>query len=204
MRTGGFPAEDILRFWFGDSLHSAAAIKQQSRRWFQASAAVDHEIQERFGEWLEPVAEAPVSDFDDGRRLLAAVLVLDQFPRHIFRGSARAFAFDDKAVQLVDSALENHWDRDLVPPQASFLYMPLQHAESLARQQQSVELLERLLGRAQTHEKPFVESNLSFAEQHREIIQRFGRFPHRNDALGRTSTPEEVAYLAQDGRRFGQ
>src|SRR5690554_255999 len=96
-----FPVDDILHFWFGDALHSEADIQLHSRRWLEASRAVDQEIQVRFGEWLKPIAEIAINDFDNSERLLAAVLVLDQFSRHIFRGSARAFAFDDKAVKLV-------------------------------------------------------------------------------------------------------
>jgi len=199
-----FSASEILDYWFGGKLSDASAIKAHSRRWFKASAAMDHEIQVRFGDWIEPLAETDPDDFDSPEKLLAAILVLDQLPRHLFRGSARAFAFDDKALQLLDKALQQGWDAHLSPLQACFLYMPLQHAEDLERQQQGLALLRKLHEKADPLYRPFIATNLKYADQHLQLIRRFGRFPHRNQTLGRSSTSEEIAHMTTDGRHFGQ
>jgi uncharacterized protein (DUF924 family) len=204
MADSTFSADEILHYWFGEDLSNTAAIETHSRRWFRASAAVDHEIQVRFGDWIEPLAESEPDSFDSPENLLAAIVALDQFPRHLFRGSARAFAFDDKALQLLDKALLQAWDVKLSPLQTCFLYMPLQHAEDLQRQQQGLALLQELHDSADPLYRPFIATNLKYAEQHLQLIRRFGRFPHRNQALGRSSTGDEVAHMATDSRHFGQ
>ncbi len=199
-----FSADEILDYWFGEELPDASAIEAHSRRWFRASAAMDHEIQVRFGDWIEPLAETDPGNFDSPEKLLAAILVLDQLPRHLFRGGAQAFAFDNKALQLLDKALRQGWDAQLSPLQACFLYMPLQHAEDLGRQQQGLALLQELHEKADPLYRPFIATNLKYADQHLQLIRSFGRFPHRNQALGRSSTNEEIAHMASDGRHFGQ
>lgn len=204
MTDNAFPVDAILTFWFGQSLENAEALKQESTRWFSGGSALDREVSLRFGELLKPVAVLPADAFASPLVALAGVLVLDQFPRHIFRGEAQAFAFDAKALQLVDNALERGWDSQLHPLQTSFLYMPLQHTEHLQRQQQSVQLFSKLAETAPPPYQQFIESNLGYARQHLDIIERFGRFPHRNHALGRTSTAAETAYLNSTPSRFGQ
>ncbi|MEJ2518190.1 MAG: DUF924 domain-containing protein, partial [Methyloceanibacter sp.] len=123
---------------------------------------------------------------------LAAILVLDQFPRNIYRGSPRAFATDEEALALSRDAIAAGADKELPPEQRAFLYMPFQHTETLADQRRSLELFEALGN----------PENLDFAARHYEIIERFGRFPHRNAVLGRVSTPEELAFLEQPGSSF--
>jgi uncharacterized protein (DUF924 family) len=132
------------------------------------------------------------------------VLLLDQFSRNIHRGTARAFENDPKALALVLSGMNSGADAALDPLERLFFYMPLQHAESIEVQDESVAAFRRLLSESTEELRRTFESSLDFAEQHREIIQRFGRFPHRNAVLGRTSTPAETANLATGAATFGQ
>lgn len=199
-----FPWQSVLDYWFGASLSNPATLNDQAKYWFQANAVRDREVQRHFGEWLHPIAQTKTVEFVHPDLLLAGVLVLDQFPRHIFRGKAEAYAFDDNALGLLDAALGKEWDRQLHPLQAAFLYMPLQHCENKERQEQSVALYEKLSDRTEPAYAQFIAGNLDYARQHQQLIERFGRFPHRNAALGRESSHEELEYLARDGRRFGQ
>jgi uncharacterized protein (DUF924 family) len=200
----GLRVSEILEYWFGSCIEEPQALEACTQRWFNNGQTLDHEIQSRFGDLPPAIAAIPADGLDDAISTLATVIALDQFPRHIYRGQAKAFAFDQKALQLLDIALKQGWDKQLHPLQASFLYMPLQHAEDLERQQQGVDAFKQLLERADDVYKPFVANNLKYAQLHHDIIERFGRFPYRNRALGRTDTPEEQAYLADNPRRFGQ
>jgi uncharacterized protein (DUF924 family) len=202
------PTQDILHYWFGEHLEDAVALKRQSRRWFRGGAELDREIQVRFGERIKPVAQLTLSQFGDAEQALAAVILFDQFPRHIFRGQAQAFAFDDKAVALVQKALAAGWHKRLHPVQQTFLFMPLQHAENDHLQAQSVSLYQQLVDEARLLAlagpvTELLEDALNYAKLHREIVERFGRFPHRNKALARQNTAEEQDYLVS-ARRFGQ
>ena len=132
------------------------------------------------------------------------MILLDQFTRNIYRGDARAFAGDPQARELVKQGLATGLDKALTPIQRSFFYMPLEHSESLQDQDQCVALFEQLLEEVPQQGKAVIQSSLDFAIKHRDIIRQFGRFPHRNQAIGRSSTPEEQAYLNSGGARFGQ
>ena len=161
--------------------------------WYGAPPEVDAEIARRFGDLFERLSEeVPDAWLRSPQERLAAILVLDQFPRNIYRGSPRAFATDAKALALSKDAIATGADRELPPEQRAFLYMPFQHAENLADQCRSLELFEYLGN----------PNNLDFAVRHYEIIARFGRFPHRNAVLGRVSTPEELSFLEQPGSSF--
>ena len=156
-------------------------------------AEVDAEITRRFGDLYERFSEdVPDAWLRNPQGRLAAILVLDQFPRNIYRGSPRAFATDEKALALSKDAIAAGADKELPPEQRAFLYMPFQHTETPADQRRSLELFEDLGN----------PENLDFAIRHYEIIERFGRFPHRNAVLGRVSTPEELAFLEQPGSSF--
>ncbi|OWV34544.1 hypothetical protein B5C34_00195 [Pacificimonas flava] len=173
--------QDVLAFWFEES---------GPEQWFAKDAAFDEEIRRRFGTLREALAAHVPDDWlatADG--LLAAIIVLDQFSRNLFRGSPRAFATDTDALNLTNLAIERGWDRDFAQDRRVFLYMPFMHCEDAYAQQRSVELFEDV----------GAEENLEFAKAHRDVIDRFGRFPGRNEALGRTSTPEELAYLQEGG-----
>ncbi|MCG6968026.1 MAG: DUF924 domain-containing protein [Chromatiaceae bacterium] len=170
--------QEIIEFWFADGMQ---------KRWFNATPALDQEIRERFEDtWQRASAGEFDSWLDSADGALALAIVLDQFPLNMFRGQARAFASEAKAIEIALAAVGRGLDRLLPGERVAFLYMPLMHSENLAHQQLSVRLFERA----------GLASNLRFARHHLELVQRFGRFPHRNAILGRSSTPQEMAYLA--------
>lgn len=188
--------EEILRFWFGDP---EGEYGQQRQVWFKKDSAFDSIIRQRF---LEDVERAIAGDLDDWRQgsrsCLALVLLLDQFPRNLFRGDARSFEGDRAALTTAYDALDRGYDQQVLPVERMFFYLPLEHSENLADQERSVELVRSLHA---TQPEKF-ESTLDYALRHRDVIQRFGRFPHRNQVLGRETTPEEAEFLQQPGSRF--
>ncbi len=170
---------DILHYWF-DVLGP--------KRWFNSSPEIDAEISERFAPlWVSMRHEPTVFFLSDPKKALAAILLFDQFPRNIYRHEADAFATDALALSIAKLALEAGFDYNLTAHQQHFLYMPFMHSESLEDQDMSVELFDRL-GKAEA---------LQFAIMHRDIILRFGRFPHRNEILGRKTHPEEIEAIAE-------
>ena len=176
--------EEVLKFWF-DEL--------SPDDWFKSDETVDSHIRERFGELHEALQEqVPQSWRSDARAYLAAVIVLDQFPRNMYRGASRAFATDDAALSLAKEALVRGFDRELSIVERKFLYMPFEHSENSAEQARSIELFGTLGN----------ELDLDYARRHKEIIDRFGRFPHRNAALGRISSPEEIEFIKEPGSSF--
>ena len=191
----------ILDFWFGE-LESGLAGAAHRKRWYKSTKALDAEIGERFGALLESAAERRLGDWFElplGR--LAFIVLCDQFPRNAFRGTAEAFAFDALALHAAKEGIHLGEDRSLEFDHRNFFYMPIEHSENLLDQHACVGLFSQHRDEAPADLKDKVP--LGYAHQHRDIIIRFGRFPHRNDALGRASTPEEQTYLA-DGHTFGQ
>ncbi|MEJ2106839.1 MAG: DUF924 domain-containing protein [Acidiferrobacteraceae bacterium] len=196
----------VLDYWFGDALVARPEeLGAHFKRWFRSGNALDGEIRERFGSWVE---RAATGGLDDWRAqpgpMLALILLLDQFPRNIWRGDARAFAHDALALRHSDELLASGRDRELHFLQRGFSYMPHQHIEDLAAQDAGVAAYQRLVADTDEAYRPTAEGFLNSAREHREIIRRFGRFPHRNAALGRASTEEEAGYLREGGKRFGQ
>lgn len=176
--------EAVLEFWFGE-------LKPED--WFRKSEALDARIVERFLALYEELAAAPVEAlYGPARRVLAAVIVLDQFPRNMFRGSPRSFESDGLALALAARAAADGTDQELSIAERKFLYMPYQHSEDAAVQARSVALFAALGD----------ENTLDYAHRHKDIIDRFGRFPHRNDVLGRPSSDEELAFLKEPGSSF--
>ncbi|BBL78506.1 membrane protein [Rubrobacter xylanophilus] len=182
--------EEVLDLWFGGE----PVFRE---RWFRKDPAFDAEIRNRFGGLYERAARGELEGWkEEPRSCLALILLLDQFPRNMFRGTARAFATDGKAREAADSALRSGFDRALSPVERLFVYLPFEHSERLEDQRRSVELFGRLA--AETG----LDQPLEYAERHMEIIERFGRFPHRNEALGRKTTEEETAFLKTPGSSF--
>ncbi len=170
-------ADDVLRFWF-DELTPAD--------WFAKSGALDARIRERFGKLYEQISAA--DDLPtDARELQAAVIVLDQFSRNLFRDDARAFAADARARALAAQAVARGLDAGLPPEQRVFLYLPFEHSEDRADQTRAVALISALGNEQWTR----------YALAHQALVERFGRFPHRNAVLGRASTPEEINMMKQ-------
>jgi uncharacterized protein (DUF924 family) len=203
-------ARSVREFWFGRLPLSEEALNRRIRFWFGDAASGlrqrrDEHIRVRFGELVERAGRGELAAWADGpRRRLSLILLLEQFPRNIYRGSARAFTGDPQALALTLSGMQSGADAALNVVERIFFYMPLQHAESREVQEESVAAYRRLLSEApQELHGPF-SGALRSAENHRAIIERFGRFPHRNRALARSSTAEELDWLRGSGASFGQ
>lgn len=200
-------ARSVREFWFGKLPLSPQALGERMGFWFgedELTARRDEQIRSRFGELFERAAAGELESWADGpRRRLSLIILLDQFPRNLFRGGARAFAFDEKALALTLSGMQSGADAALDAVERIFFYTPLQHAESLEVQEESVAAYRRLLAEAPEELRGSFAGVLDYAENHRSIIERFGRFPHRNGVLGRASTPAEEAWL-HESQRFGQ
>lgn len=197
-------AREVVRFWFADATANIEAAKTRAKVWFTADPAFDAEIARRFGD-LPARALAGALDHwaCDPTGALARILVLDQFPRNLYRGSAQAFAFDAKAAAAASAAVDLQFDAKLHPLMAAFVYLPFEHAEDPALQARSVRCYEALERRAPSGLEAMFASFTDYARRHAVIIDRFGRFPHRNALLGRASSAEEIAYLEGGGERFG-
>jgi uncharacterized protein (DUF924 family) len=182
-------AREVLDFWFGDARAARA-------EWFRKDPAFDARIRERFGVLIEAVL-AGASFGDSAGERLARIVVLDQFTRNTFRDTPRAFSGDSLACSLAQAMSEVGDDLQLPPWQRAFAYLPFEHAEDEALQDRAVRCFEAL-----AEEAPELGDMLDYARKHREVIRRFGRFPHRNGILERTSTAQELAFLEQPGSRF--
>ena len=176
--------DDVLNFWFSERVKPL---------WFKKSLEFDREIKQRFLDIYQLAKTGALADWrHSSKDILALIIVLDQFPRNMFRNTPQAFATDDRAVELTKYALNNNYQQKRSPEERAFLYMPLMHSENEQDQKKCVELFTKL-GR---------KDNLKFAIKHREIIDRFGRFPHRNEILGRESTDREKEFLTRSGSSF--
>jgi uncharacterized protein (DUF924 family) len=183
--------DDVLAFWFGPLPHATRTA------WFRKDATFDAEIRGHFGDATDRALAGAFRDWTaTPRGTLARVLLLDQFTRNLFRGSPRAFTGDAEALAMAATAVDSGHDRALDAFERWFLYLPFEHAEDPEAQQRSVALFGALA--AESGDR----GPLEWAQKHAAVIRRFGRFPHRNVILGRTSTPEEIAFLAQPGSRF--
>jgi len=194
---------EILEFWFADTLTSGPYSGTHSQLWFRKDADFDAEIERRFGSLPEAALRGELDAWrDEPASTLALVIVCDQFPRNLYRGSARAFEFDPFAREVACEAIDKGLDEQLHPIQAVFLYLPLEHSEDVALHDRCLQLFERLEERAPAALRPRIESFCGYARSHGEIIRRFGRYPHRNALLDRAPTPEEAAYLDSGGETF--
>jgi uncharacterized protein (DUF924 family) len=193
-------AEAILSFWFGQP--QATNYGQYRKEWFVKDANFDEQIRQQF---LADTQKAAAGDYDDWQasptRAVALLLLLDQFPRNLYRGSARSFATDAQALKVAQNLIATGADKDLLPAYRFFIYVPFEHSEDITQQNRCVELMAALI-----QEVPDLDAGLKggleYAIRHRDVIERFGRFPHRNELLSRQSTPAEVAFLQQPGSRF--
>jgi uncharacterized protein (DUF924 family) len=177
-------SDEIVTFWFEEL---------KPKDWYRRDEAVDAKIRERFGAVYEKLKAGVPDDWLDGAEAyLAAIIVLDQFPRNMFRGTAQAFATDENALALAKKAMSKRIDQWLPKEKRAFVYLPFQHSEQTEDQARSVQLFTALGNPV----------NLDFALRHQAIVDRFGRFPHRNAALGRASTKEEEAFLKEPGSSF--
>lgn len=194
---------EVLFYWFLTPTHDDSYLSERMKLWFRKDDATDRHIAERFGAVL---AEASAGGLDSWAELsrgrLGLIIVLDQLSRNIHRGQPEAFAADDKARALCLEGLAKGHDQRLHPIERLFFYLPLEHSEDLALQERSVALVGALVEEVPTEVRSWYESFLDYARRHRDVIARFGRFPHRNAILGRPSTPEEASFLEQPGSSF--
>lgn len=188
-------AKKILDFWFGQP--DGASYGKPRQVWFVKKPEFDLEMRTRFVSDYEQAAAGNLDDWKNSpQNCLALILLLDQFPRNMFRGTPGAFATDWQALSTAQYAIAQAYDRELLPVQRWFVYLPFEHSENLEHQNQAVALYEQL------RDDPDSADPINYAIRHREVILRFGRFPHRNAILGRVSTPDEEAFLQQPGSSF--
>ena len=194
---------DVLSFWFGELDEDGAPRPEVAQRWFEKNPAFDEEARRAFGDDVEAALRGDRDDWASSPQgTLALILLLDQLPRNLFRGTPTSFAGDARALAVSQAAVARGDDRALTTLERAFLYMPHMHSEDVEVQRRSVELFEGLARQAPPRLKPQAESSLDFARRHRDIVERFGRYPHRNEILGRPSTPEEIAFLKEPGSSF--
>ena len=195
----------ILSFWFKEQELSGPQIDRRMEIWFGADPVLDHEIEKEFGDDIAAACKGGLDHWAiNPRGRLALILLIDQFRRNIHRNTADAFSMDKLALKLcIEGAIEKK-DVGLTPLQRVFFYMPLQHAESKKVQEKSVDLYNRLADAVSPTYRETLLTVAQFAELHKDIIEQFGRFPHRNKLLNRENTPEEDEYLSTDSPDFGQ
>ncbi len=193
-------AASILSFWLGPSPTDCEAAKLASRRWYIADDRLDLELRRRFGKAIGEARSGALGDWEEAADgALALVILLDQFTRNVYRGAAAAFSGDAMAREVASRALDKGFDRELPIPGRLLLYHPFEHSEDLGDQQRSVELFADLAADSPSEWREYIDSFLRYARAHLEVIDRFGRFPHRNAALGRESTAAEREWLATRG-----
>jgi uncharacterized protein (DUF924 family) len=177
--------QEIIDFWFSDRI---------SKQWFSSTPELDNEIIEKYQAIWEKASQGDLDDWsDDPDGCLALIIILDQFPLNMYRGQAKSFKTEGKSVDIARNAIKKKLDQTIEKEKLAFLYMPFMHSEDLADQELSVKL----------YRENKLVANIGFAEHHREIIRRFGRFPHRNGILGRVSSEEEIHYLASENAFTG-
>jgi len=195
--------QDVLNYWFGPLENNDSFPKDRASLWFVKSDQTDREIEQRFSNDLD---RAAAGDYDSWKKSprgrLALVILMDQMSRNIHRGTPRAFATDKDALKLALEAVETGEDKKLFLIERAFLYMPLEHSEDSEIQELSIQKFSELVQEAPEHCKSAYETFLSYAEAHKRVIDRFGRYPHRNEILGRQSTSEEIEFLKQPGSGF--
>lgn len=197
----------VLEFWFGADadLDDAAYIKARNKVWFQGKGAFDDAIREAFATTTTAALDGAYSDWlQSAHGALALIIVLDQFPRNLYRGDRRAFSGDARALGITAQLVSQQQLAKLHVHEQVFAAMPLQHSEELARQDESVRTFAAIREQAVDDHGPLLDNAYHHAELHRDIVARFGRFPHRNAVLGRDGTEAEAAYLADGAPTFGQ
>lgn len=198
-------AQSVLDFWFTSEPLAPADAQARMPFWFgtEASSNLDYDIERRFGKLVSMAAKGSFSAWKNSAdELLALVILLDQFPRNLYRNSPKAFATDGDALALTKFGLSKNYQSQLSPIHASFLLMPFQHCENLNDQNEGLEAYAALASNCSEEWTELIEGIGKYAKRHQAVIEKFGRFPHRNAVLDREPTPEEQAYLDAGGDRF--
>jgi uncharacterized protein (DUF924 family) len=195
-------AQSLHACWFGDTTDDRSADRQ-AKLWWSKSAETDAELARRFTPLVESARSGALAGWAGSpREALAFILLTDQLPRNIYRGTAAAFALDRMAHAVATAGIDSGQDRQLVPIERVFFYLPFEHAESMADQDRAVALFARLLQEAPADSRETFDNFHRYALRHRQVIERFGRFPHRNLLMGRESTAEEISFLQEPGSSF--
>jgi uncharacterized protein (DUF924 family) len=198
-------SEEILQFWFEDACESPAQAEARNAFWFSANAEFDAQI---WTLYADVVTDASLDHYENwagsplGR--LALIIVLDQFPRNIFRGTSEAYRYDAQVLALARAGVEKGQLAGLAIPHQAFFLMPYQHSEDIQVQRSGVELMQGIVDEAPDEWRACASAYSDYAHQHHDIVANYGRFPHRNAPLGRTSTEAESRYLSDGGQTFGQ
>jgi uncharacterized protein (DUF924 family) len=195
--------ETILHFWFGSQADDKIVAEERSKLWWSKNPQVDEEIQQRFEPYVTQAGNRELDGWaQSSTGCLALILLTDQFPRHIYRNTSQAFAYDPLARLWCKEGLSKGFQLSLRPLERVFFYLPLEHSESMEDQDRSLALYQELADDADPELRPTFDGFVRFAVRHRDIIKRFGRFPHRNQILGRGSSSEELAFLEEKGSSF--
>jgi uncharacterized protein (DUF924 family) len=197
------PWQPLLEWWFGTFESPSEIAADKGRLWFGKRDSQDLEARTRFGDWVEQALAGGLTEWAQRPEgWLALVLLLDQLPRMIFRDSPNSFAGDLRAQALVAQGIAADFDRQLRPIERVFIYLVFEHCENLAVQNEAVSRYIDLVAQQPESDRTLFNDYLDYAEQHQQVIARFGRFPHRNAVLGRASTAEELEFLSRPGSRF--
>jgi uncharacterized protein (DUF924 family) len=196
---------EIVQFWLGSALDGPEIAYARRDWWYNGGAAVDDEIRDRFGTIVPRACRRELMDWrETPNGAFALILLLDQFTRNLYRNSPDAYLGDASAFEVVNHAIGNKLDLDLHPVCRIWLYHPFHHAESLEEQERGGVLLQQVRASASSEWHRYIDRSIRGWRRHRDIVARFGRFPHRNAVLGRISTADECAFLAENGENFGQ
>ncbi len=194
--------DDVLQYWFAD-LASPDEAPSTVTMWFKGGPEVDEQIRSRFGAALEPARRGELDGWAaTPRGTLALLVLLDQFPRNVYRGKPESFASDEHALKIARAAVERGDDLAVFPVQSTFFYLPFEHSEALEDQRVAVAKIRAAHDRAEGAAQKLLVETVDYALRHQKVIERFGRFPHRNAILGRPSTPEELEFLKEPGSSF--
>jgi uncharacterized protein (DUF924 family) len=195
----------IIDFWHGPALDSPEAAFARRDWWYKGGEAVDEEIRTRFGSLVEQACAGGLSAWGEtAEGSLALILLLDQFTRNIYRNTPDAYAGDILAFEIVASAIRRDLDKTLHPVSRIWLYHPFHHSEDITAQDTGITILKALKRQGPAPWRPYIDRSIKGWTRHRDIVARFGRFPHRNHVLGRPSSRKEVSFLAKNGESFGQ
>lgn len=199
------PLNAVYEFWIGSSEAQLQPgyLSERMKLWFGKSESIDQKIRQDFAKLMDDDHGARLVASSDVRELLSLVILWDQFPRNAFRETFKSFAYDSRALSTARRALDQlHAMDSLKPWEVLFLLLPFEHSETLADQEEGLRHFARLRSRVDEKWATFVDEVQRYAVRHKDIVARFGRFPHRNEILGRVSTPEELEFLKLPGSRF--
>ena len=192
-------AEELLAYWFGRVEDTILPSENRTRVWFSDDPNIDHEIKEKFGKEFQDVIDSKLDSWKETPRgTLALIIMFDQFTRHLFRDSASSYSYDNQALDLCLLGIEQKFDHTLSLIERAFFYFPLMHSEEIEMQATAVRAYKILVDLSFSEARGIYESFLDYALRHFEIIKRFGRFPERNEILGRVPTVEEIAYMKDE------